>query len=1003
MKRCPTPLWLAVLITASVCALFAVSAMAQIQSGNIYGKVTTKDGSVLPGVTVTLSGVGAPQTFVTEANGAFRFLNLSPASYTLKAELSGYGTSTRSGIGVNIGRNADVTMVLNPSVSEAITVTAEAPLLDVRKSGQGIDVSKVELQKVPTGRDPWVIMQQTPGVLLDRINVGGNTSGQQSGYVSKGATSDQSAWNVDGVNITDIGALGSTPTYYDFDSFEEMQITTGGQDPRIQTSGIQMNMVTKRGTNDFKGSGRWFQTNHAWQDTPTPPAETKSYPASQQFRPNRIDRVEDRGFEIGGPILKDKLWFWGAFSRDNVNNLTGTLTLTGQRFLDKTLLQNENLKVNAQLLPSNSLVGTDSYGEKVKKGRNVSLTRPPETAWDQADVYSGGGTGNLGNPTIWKVEDTQIIGSSLYLTGLYSQVQGGFDLIADAGSGCTTLACSLSGPGAYLDSSGVWRRNYLSYYTVRPQKQARIDGSKFFDVGSMNHELKFGFGYRHGTVRSVSAWPGAQYTTDCGGAGCAGDGGTGGVQLLRNIDFTYGVKYADAYVGDTILMGNLTVQAAVRWDQQKGSNNGGVIAGNPTVPDLLPSVSYAGVGGLKWNNVSPRIGLTYALGANHRTLLRAGYNRYAGAMGGSDVYHASPGGVYQYLYYYFNDVNGDHVAQKNEIDFNYGLLGHGGVNVANPSAPFIQDRWAKGFKAETTDEFTAGFEHELVTDFSVGVNGTWRKLNNFSWTVPEHTQGAGDIYTPADYTAHSVLLSTACNHRPGCKSVAFLPGGATDLTLPYYTVDTVPEFFVIENRPDYSQTYKGLDLFAIKRLSHRWMLRGNLTLQDWKQHVGSGAIIDPTVQRGCNVCNNSEVVVGSGTGSGAFGGVYINSKWSYSVTGLYQIPIIETSFGLNLNGRQGYPLPYVYRISADGGFKFLQATNKVDSFRNPNVTDLDVNLAKDVRIWRGGVTFSIDVFNVLNSQTILQRDVRRVQLAVANHITETLSPRVFRLGARVNF
>src|SRR5258708_6527628 len=166
MKRCPTPRFMAVIVTAAVLALFAVSAFAQLQSGNIYGKVQTKDGSVLPGVTVTLSGVGAPVTFITEANGVFRFLNLSPGSYTLKAELAGYGTSTRSGVGVNIGRNADVTLTLNPSVSEAITVTAEAPLLDVRKAGQGIDVSKVELQKVPTGRDPWVIMQQTPGVLL---------------------------------------------------------------------------------------------------------------------------------------------------------------------------------------------------------------------------------------------------------------------------------------------------------------------------------------------------------------------------------------------------------------------------------------------------------------------------------------------------------------------------------------------------------------------------------------------------------------------------------------------------------------------------------------------------------------------------------------------------------------------------------------------------------------------------------------------------------------------
>src|SRR5437660_4791845 len=107
MKRCPK-----FLLYAAV-ALFAVSAFAQFQTGNIYGKVQAKDGSVLPGVTVVLTGFGAPQTTVTDAQGNFRFLNLSPgAGYTLKAELAGYGTATRGGIGVRVGSNSDVTLTL---------------------------------------------------------------------------------------------------------------------------------------------------------------------------------------------------------------------------------------------------------------------------------------------------------------------------------------------------------------------------------------------------------------------------------------------------------------------------------------------------------------------------------------------------------------------------------------------------------------------------------------------------------------------------------------------------------------------------------------------------------------------------------------------------------------------------------------------------------------------------------------------------------------------------
>src|SRR5439155_19211488 len=121
-----------------------------------------------------------------------------------------------------------VGMTLAPSVSESITVTAEAPLLDVRKTGASTNVAQVELEKVPSSRDPWTVLQSVPSVQIDRINVGGSQSGQQSVYYAKGALGRDNTWNMDGVNITDMGATGSSPLYFDFDSFEEMQVTTGG-------------------------------------------------------------------------------------------------------------------------------------------------------------------------------------------------------------------------------------------------------------------------------------------------------------------------------------------------------------------------------------------------------------------------------------------------------------------------------------------------------------------------------------------------------------------------------------------------------------------------------------------------------------------------------------------------------------------------------------------------------------------------------------------------------
>jgi len=1001
MKRYSPLRFRAVTIAAMVLvALLAVSAFAQTQSGNIFGKVQAKDGSALPGVTVTLTGAGT-QTTVSDATGNFRFLNLAPGTYGLKAELAGFGTSTRQGISVNLGRNADVTMTLNPSAAESIVVTAEAPLLDVRKTGSGADVSKVELENVPTARDPWVILQQTPGVLMDRNNVGGNESGQQSVYVSKGALQTQATWNVDGVNITDFAATGSSPSYYNFDAFEEMQISTSGTDPRIQTPGAQLNMVTKRGTNDFKGSAKTYHSSSSYQADPKIPSEAKGYLTTI----NQIDKIDDNGAELGGPVIKDKLWFWGAYGKQKINILTPSIVF-GARFHDVTELKNENIKINAQPIASNSLTLVDQYGAKIKLGRNVGASRLPETAWNQNDTYAHG-VGSLKDPTLWKIEDTQLIGSNLYLTGLYSKVQGGFQLIADNGKGCQSFACGIDSlPAWYDEKVKTWTRSFYSVQSLRPQKQYRADGSAFVNTGSYSHELKFGYGYREATVSSTTAWPGNQWTDNYAIAGIPLAGANTGVVTFPRFPLsTYGEKNQDLYIGDTILMGNLTVQAALRYDTQKGFIGAGTAPANPLLPTILPTLTFAAKSGLKWDTISPRLGLTYALGADRRTLLRAAYSRYVNQINAGLVTPISPG-AYASESYYFNDINKDNVAQNSEIDFKTGPLGP----LPSTTATESRTRYASGLKAPHTDEVTLGLERELMSVFSVGVNGTYRKLSSFVGTVGEHTKGAGDYYNASDY----VLATNPIN--------ATLPNGST-VSVPYYVLKAgvnAPSFFVIRNTPDYYQNYKGLEFTATKRLANRWMLRGNFTFQDWTQHVGSGAIVDPSRLRsgtGCNICNGSSVLVQSG-GSGSKGNVWINSKWASSLTGTYQIPVIETVFGFNLNSRQGYALPYVAAVrtpAAKGeGTKSVLLESDTDAFRNSTVTELDLRLAKDIRFNRVGLTLSLDGFNMMNANTILQRNLSSVctgsttsstciASGPSNHVTEVLSPRVFRLGARLSF
>src|SRR5262249_39243585 len=185
--------------------------------------------------------------------------------------------------------------------------TGEAPVVDTKKTSTSSAFSQDYLKNVPTARDPWVILDQTPGVDVDRINVGGNQSGQQSIFTSKGGSFTQNGWCYDGLYITDPSAQGATPTYYDFDSFEEIQVTTGGQDPAVGTGGVVINFVTKRGGNSWAGSASGYFDNDSLQANNVDPALI----AQHFLVANQADQNWELGGALCGPLVTCKAWLWG--------------------------------------------------------------------------------------------------------------------------------------------------------------------------------------------------------------------------------------------------------------------------------------------------------------------------------------------------------------------------------------------------------------------------------------------------------------------------------------------------------------------------------------------------------------------------------------------------------------------------------------------------------------------------------------------------------------------
>ncbi|MCX6567982.1 MAG: carboxypeptidase-like regulatory domain-containing protein [Candidatus Aminicenantes bacterium] len=379
------------------CVSFALALGAQERTGNISGTVTDDQGNALPGVSLTLTGstIGAIP-MVSSAEGKFRFLSLFPGSdYAIKAELQGFKTKSQTGIIVNINRTSDIRIAMEQGgIEEQITVIAQTPIVDTKKTQITHTVSYEMLQSLPSARDPWVVLQMTPSVQMDRENIGGVESGQQSYFQAKGTTNNE--WTLDGMQTTDKSSVSSAG-YYDFDSFEELNISTGTLDVEHKDPAVVINVVTRRGTNKTSLGGRFFYTDSKFQSV-VPQSRLDEFGVASY---NRVNDIKDFGFNAGGPFVKDKAWWWISYGIQQVK------TYNQLNVADDTYLNNYNAKLNFQIIPSNRLELLYMLGDKKKYGRSSADYHPPG--------LRQGSKQHFGNPTM-KLQDEQMFGDSLFLS-----------------------------------------------------------------------------------------------------------------------------------------------------------------------------------------------------------------------------------------------------------------------------------------------------------------------------------------------------------------------------------------------------------------------------------------------------------------------------------------------------------------------------------------------------------------------------------------------------------
>ncbi len=959
------------LVLLTLLCLVGVFSFAQ-DFGAIRGNVKDSEGNALPGVKVTLTGNKiAEMSVITSTEGNFRFMRLPVASdYTIKWELQGFKTEVREKQVISFGGDVNYDIVLEvASLEESVTVIGQTPTIDTKKTQVGMNITEQMIMGLPTSRNPWVMMQLAPGMMIDREDVGGAEAGQQSGYHGGGSDSGDSTWNVDGATITDNAALGATPAYLDMSGYEEMQIAYANNDVSKMTGGVQLNFISRKGGNRFSGNFFLDAENKEWESTNVPQALLdRGYSAAG------IDRVYLYGANFGGPFIKDKLWFFGSYGIQDINARTLAKTT------DKTWLVSGYARVDWQVTPTTRVNGYYQYNSKLKWGRTSwgSTLQGPETLLNQ-----------YGPSPVYKAEIDQVIGN-LFLNAKFVHSYNTFYLDPVLGR----RTSDGSGPYLFLEYTPEFYAsgNIGASGTERPTFDFNFQGNYFAEnVLGGDHEFKFGTDIAWGNLHSYAEQEGYVNIAHFESSALAPTVPWYEAWVISDFETREGFNRKSFWISDTATWGRLTVNLGLRYDSETAHINP---EGQPAVPffsDILGELSVGRIDSPgKSSVIAPRLGLVYDLFGTGKDVIKFNISRYATQVGFwvyGDIINPIP----------FREVdlrwvdNGDGRVQANEL---FGTNWDTGLPTVDPRDPSGWS-WYSGFNLDGTasttnrldpdlncpilDEISASYEKEIISDFSVRLEAYYKKRHRLIWDKGQMADGS--VETEANY---------------------YLQGNDPVTGAPYYGKLERPIGTYRTNANKAYTAYKAIELVLKKRLSNNWMLDGSLTLMDWA-YYSKGDVLDRTNYDFFEGAAQAPQAGGSGITD-----VYVNSRWLAKMTGMYQFP-----YGINLSAsvtaRDGYcVLPYNQVYSNNIGWRNVNGVGvgnigKFGDARLPSLAVVNARLEKVFNLSETmSVAVAVDAFNLLNVNTALSQQTR-ITSPYFKGTLRIVNPRVLRFGVHFNF
>lgn len=705
-------------MAAAILTIAPTAAMAQ---SGMAGVVRDDSGAVMPGVTVEAASpvlIEKVRQAVTDEAGQYRIIDLRPGVYTVTFTLSGFNTFIREKVelpaGVTLTINGDMKV---GALEESITVSGQTPLVDVQSATTGQILTKELLDSVPTGRNIWGVGATLNGVTTSAPDVGGTAGMQQSYMAVHGSDRADNAIQVDSMTVNGIEGDGAIQNYFNQGMFEEMSYQTSALGADVQTSGVRLNMIPKDGGNRLSGSMFASYTPGSWQ--------SDNFSSELQNaglrRPNVVKRIFDYNPAVGGPLVENKLWWFGSFRYWGVDQTISDSFYNGDPTLRTYIPLLNEPTVDDNWIASGAFRLTYRFQEKHKFAAyldRIGKYRGHECAPPCAQEAAG-----IRNPKRYFTAQTKYTGTltnKLLLEVGWSENDETY---------ATNENQDVRGNVARYDLNTLERWSDVRdplYFRVPDRHSALaqasyVTGSHAFKVGMQygwggnQHQRSYTNGqdlyqeYRNGVPAFVRVWSTPQ-------------------EAQEKIKYDIGIFAQDSWTFKRV-----TLNPGIRFELF----NTYIPAQVAPAGRFVPARSFAKIENVpSWQNVAPRFGFAWDVEGNGRTAIKGHVGKYVRAystVGFAQVYNPM---VIQSDQRTWNDLNGDDLAQLNEI---------GPVNSPFNVAGISNRRPADDITRPFQWEYALGAQREVVRGLSLSFNWVRREFKNLIWTD-------NVLVNPSDYT-----------------------------------------------------------------------------------------------------------------------------------------------------------------------------------------------------------------------------------------------------------